>query len=93
MLESRGIEAGTEQRFRADFYLQIFAGNLGRLAGARQRTGQDHGRDFQSGQELRHGGDFLFSFLGQRTLVVRPIPVWPIGFSMAEEIKFHGVNA
>ena len=82
--ESRGIEAGTQERFDMDLYVQMFAGDFGSLTGARQRACEDNRRDFQSGQELRDGSDFLLSFVGQRTFVVGLIPIRPICFSVAK---------
>lgn len=87
--ELGGIEPWAEERFGPDFHVQVFACDLGRLTRARERTGEDNGGDFETGQSLRHGRDFFFSFIRQGTLIIRLRPVRPVSLSMAEQIKLH----
>ena len=72
------------------FYLQAGGDNVGGLPRPGQRTANDLiERCAKHAQHIGYFAHLLFPWYGQGPLVIRPVPVRPVGFSMSEEIQLH----
>src|SRR6266513_3704068 len=69
----------------------MFRGDLRCLGCTGQRAGHNQIRShLETREKLRDIAHFFFTKIGQWTLIIRPFPVRPIGFTVTKEIKLHG---
>src|ERR1700730_236565 len=79
---------GREQFVLSQFGLQVFRGDFRGLRCTRQRACDDQIRShFETRKEFRNVAHFFFSRIGERPLIIRFLPIWPIGLTMTKEIK------
>jgi len=83
-------KSGREQFVLSQFGLQVFGSDFRGLGCTRQRAGDDQIRShLETREEFRNVAHFFFSKIGERALIIRFLPIWPIGLTMTKEIKLH----
>jgi CHAD domain-containing protein len=83
-------KSGREQLVLSQFGLQVFRSDFRGLRCARQRAGHNQIRShLETREKFRHATHFFFSKISKRPLIIRFLPVRPIGLAMSKEIKLH----
>src|ERR1700756_1614775 len=86
-------KAGREQFVFPQFRFQIIGCDLSSLRCAWQRAGDDQIRShLEASEKFRHVAHFFFTEIGQWALIIRFLPIRPIGLAMTKEIELHVKN-
>src|SRR6266550_5439755 len=83
-------KAGCEQFVLPQFRFQIIGCDLSSLRCTWQWAGYNQIRShLEACEKFRHVAHFFFTKIGQRALIIRFLPIRPIGLAMTKEIKLH----
>src|SRR4030095_12621030 len=91
-LEQRSQLTDPESRLArfvlAQLCFQLLRCNLCCLQRSRQRTRYNQGRlHLETVEKFRYLPHFFLSEISEGPLIIRPRPVWPIGFAASEKIE------
>jgi hypothetical protein len=69
---------------------EVFRADIGGLRRARERARYDQvWVRLESDKQVTNLMEFAAASLGQRTFIVRSVPIWPIGGAMTKKIESH----
>src|SRR4030095_138412 len=83
-------ESGLERFVLAQLCFQLLRCNLCCLQRSRQRTRYNQGRlHLETVEKFRSLPHLFLAEISEGPLIIRPRPVWPIGFAVSEKIELH----